>query len=211
MSNITLLSGLDYSGKTSVALELKQQYKYTVHHRFLSGLDYLDVMQKQNRFISNPNEFVPLLLKLIYEDIGHINNENILLPSSILIQDTLWPIKYVAKLQLSSRAMYKKEINQIIGMMRRYPSMDSYYLSVDYETRLQRFNNELNNKRTLFDNMIQNRTEFLKLEDTYISLLLDLFPNTSFIDTSKMSVMEVADYLYRIIKKNENHGIQNSV
>lgn len=203
MSNITLISGLDYSGKTSVALELKQQYKYMVHHKFLSGLDYLDVMQKQNRFIADPKEFVPLLIKLIYEDIEHVNNGKILLSSSNLVQDTLWPIKYVAKLQLSSRVMYQKEVNQIIGMMRRYPSMDSFYLFADYETRLQRFenNNGFNNKRTMFDNMIPNKAEFLKLEDIYISLLLDLFPNTSCIDTSKMSVTEVVDYLYRIVKK----------
>ncbi|MBD5469005.1 MAG: hypothetical protein HDR21_12730 [Lachnospiraceae bacterium] len=199
MSVIKLLNGLDLSGKTSIALEIQSRdiNRYIVHRKFVSNINVLDDMQHKNVFVFDPYKFTPLLINLIQQDIFNLENGLGLSSSKVLIQDSLWPVKYATRLLMDDVCDYHKEAQSIIDVMKKYPSMDSYYFFVEYEERRRRFLNELEKgaRITPFDKMIMNETHFSKIEEHYKGILLSLFPNTKIVDTTILTINEVADYL----------------
>lgn len=194
MLSIKLINGLDFSGKTSVAhkIQEKNKNKYCVHHKFLTNLNTLDDMKEKGIFLYETKQFVPFLVGLIRQDIAYYDKCNQL---DVVILDSLWPIKYVAKLLMDNKDDSKSMANSIIEAMRKYPKMDSYYLKVNYEERKRRYIANRKKEDTLFDKLIMNEEIYSKLEKTYISVLMELFSDTMILDTTGLSISDISDIL----------------
>lgn len=202
MCTIKLLNGLDFSGKTSIAMEIQRRDidRYIVHRKFVSNISALDEMKKKNIFVTDPYKFTPILISLIQRDILNLKNGLGLSSSKVLIQDSLWPVKYATHLLMNDVCDYHEEAQSIIDVMKQYPeypAMDSFYFCVEYEERKRRFLNKLNNGASVtpFDKLIMNETYFLKLEEQYIGIIQTLFPNTKLVETTYRTINELADYL----------------
>lgn len=179
MAKIKLFSGMDFSGKSTIIkkIDVAMPGVFKRQKKFLTPIDTIENL----RGVWLPAEiWKPLLQKVIREDI--VNYQY----NGLVLQDTLWIIKYIAtKLEENSPEDYE-EIEKLQQLLWRYPDMDSFYLTTTIEERIRRFSTRESSggKISGSDKMLLSAEVFERTENHYKNIIVSRFPKTRIIDTS---------------------------
>ncbi len=181
MAKLKLFSGMDLSGKSTIVnvINTAMPCKFQLNHNFLSQA--INDIQKASQLKTWPSddEWWPIVYKALTRDTTTLINTPIL-------QDTLWGIKYLARLQAKFDTDYSNKLTKLKNIIQNYPNADSFYLTTSMDERLKRFSlrQKSGTQITASDKLILNQNRFLNTEKKYQDLILSLYPNTVVIDTT---------------------------
>lgn len=197
MSKIKLFSGMDFSGKTTIIDEINKKIPNTfkIKKKFLTPIDLIENVRKRDTWLS-PKEWNPLLQENIQKDIENYKEDG------LVLLDSLWIIKYLAgKIEKSDKEDVE-EIAILKELLKNYPEMDSFYITVSMEERIKRFyeRSKSGNEVTGSDKLIMDVDKFEKREKIYKKIVLEFFPNTKIIDTTNINPEETI----KLIIKDKN-------
>ena len=170
---------MDFSGKSTIIkiIDVAMLGVFKLQKKFLTPIDTIESL----RGVWFPPEiWKPLLQKIIREDI--VNYQD----NGLVLQDTLWIIKYIAtKLEKNNPEDYK-EMDQLQQLLWQYPDMDSFYITTTIEERIRRFRarESLGGTISGSDRMLLSAEVFKRTENHYKNIILHRFPNTRIIDTT---------------------------
>lgn len=184
MSKIKLFSGMDFSGKTTIinAINEKLPNKFNIKKKFLTPIDLIENVRKRDSWLS-PEEWKPLLQENIQKDIEEYKEDG------LVLLDSLWVIKYLAGKIEKSDKQDEEEIIILKELLKKYPKMDSFYITVSMEERIKRFQARFKsgNEITGSDKLIMDTDKFERKEQIYKKIVLEYFPNTKIINTTDIN------------------------
>lgn len=187
MSKIKLISGMDFSGKTTIIKIIEKQMPdvFKVQKKFLTPIDTIEKVR--NTWLP-AEKWKPLLQNTIKKDINNYKE------GKPILQDSLWIIKYLATKMEQSNPEDYEEISQLNELIKQYPNMDSFYLTVSLEERLNRLNKRILSGEEISgsDKLLFSKEKFSRVESYYKKILLEHFPNTKIIDTTNIMPEEIA-------------------
>lgn len=192
MSKIKLFSGMDFSGKTTIinGINKKVPNTFKIKKKFLTPIDLIENARKRDTWLS-PKEWKPLLQENIQKDIENYKEDG------LVLLDSLWIIKYLAGKIEKSDKEDKEEIFILKELLKNYPEMDSFYITVSMEERIKRFHerSKSGNEVTGSDKLIMDVDKFEKREKIYKKIVLEFFPNTKIIDTTNINQEETIELI----------------
>lgn len=184
MSKIKLFSGMDFSGKTTIinGINIKIPNTFKIKKKFLTPIDLIENVRKRDTWLS-PEEWKPLLQENIRKDIENYKTDE------LVLLDSLWIIKYLAGKIEKGDKEDEEEISILKELLKRYPEMDSFYITANMEERKKRFHEreKIGDEVTGSDKLIMDVNIFKKREKIYKKIVLEIFPNTKIIDTSNIN------------------------
>lgn len=187
MPKIKLFSGMDFSGKTTIinGINNKIPNTFKIKKKFLTPIDLIENVRKMDTWLS-PEEWKPLLQKNIQMDIDNYKEDG------LVLLDSLWIIKYLAGKIEKGDKEDEEEICILKELLKKYPQMDSFYITVSMEERIKRFyeRSKLGEEITGSDKLIMDVKKFEEREKIYKKIVLETFPNTEIIDTTNISTKE---------------------
>ena len=192
MSKIKLFSGMDFSGKTTIVNGINKKIPNTfkIKKKFLTPIDLIENVRKQNTWLS-PEEWKPLLQENIQKDIENYKEDG------LILLDSLWIIKYLAGKIEKGDKEDEEETSILKELLKNYPEMDSFYITVGMEERIKRFHERAKsgNEVTGSDKLIMDVDKFEKREKIYKKIVLEIFPNTKIIDTTNINQEETIELI----------------
>ncbi len=192
MPKIKLLSGMDFSGKTTIinGINNKIPNTFKIKKKFLTPIDLIENVRKMDTWLS-PEEWKPLLQKNIQMDIDNYKEDG------LVLLDSLWIIKYLAGKIEKGDKEDEEEICILKELLKKYPQMDSFYITVSMEERIKRFyeRSKLGEEITGSDKLIMDVKKFEEREKIYKKIVLETFPNTKIIDTTNISLKETIELI----------------
>ena len=187
MPKIKLFSGMDFSGKTTIinGINSKIPNTFKIKKKFLTSIDLIENVRKMDTWLS-PEEWKPLLQKNIQMDIDNYKEDG------LVLLDSLWIIKYLAGKIEKGDKEDEEERCILKELLKKYPQMDSFYITVSMEERIKRFyeRSKLGEEITGSDKLIMDVKKFEEREKIYKKIVLETFPNTKIIDTTNISLKE---------------------
>lgn len=194
MAKIKLFSGMDFSGKTTIINKINEEMPNTfkLKKKFLTPIDLIENVRKRDVWLS-PEEWKPLLQENINKDIENYKEEG------LILLDSLWIIKYLAnKIEKND----KEDVEEIITLkelLKRYPPMDSFYITVSIEERMKRFQEraKIGNEITGSDKLLMDKAKFEKVEQIYKNIIMQYFPNTRIIDTTDINPEQTVELIIK--------------
>lgn len=192
MPKIKLFSGMDFSGKTTIinGINNKIPSTFKIKKKFLTPIDLIENVRKMDTWLS-PEEWKPLLQKNIQMDIDNYKEDG------LVLLDSLWIIKYLAGKIEKGDKEDEEEICILKELLKKYPQMDSFYITVSMEERIKRFyeRSKLGEEITRSDKLIMDVKKFEEREKNYKKIVLETFPNTKIIDTTNISLKETIELI----------------
>lgn len=192
MPKIKLFSGMDFSGKTTIinGINNKIPSTFKIKKKFLTPIDLIENVRKMDTWLS-PEEWKPLLQKNIQMDIDNYKEDG------LVLLDSLWIIKYLAGKIENGDKEDEEEICILKELLKKYPPMDSFYITVSMEERIKRFyeRSKLGEEITGSDKLIMDVKKFEEREKNYKKIVLETFPNTKIIDTTNISLKETIELI----------------
>lgn len=192
MPKIKLFSGMDFSGKTTIinVINNKIPSTFKIKKKFLTPIDLIENVRKMDTWLS-PEEWKPLLQKNIQMDIDNYKEDG------LVLLDSLWIIKYLAGKIEKGDKEDEEEICILKELLKKYPQMDSFYITVSMEERIKRFyeRSKLGEEITGSDKLIMDVKKFEEREKIYKKIVLETFPNTKIIDTTNISLKETIELI----------------
>lgn len=192
MAKIKLFSGMDFSGKSTMIslIDRIMPNVFKPQKKFLTSICTLQKMIDQNVWLPR-DRFIPLLISMVEEDVSNCAVDG------PILQDTLWVIKFCARLLADSDNQYRDETNELLRLVGMYPDMDSFYATTTMDERLNRYYIRLSAGKRISrsDNLLFSTNEFEEIEMHYKSIIISRFPNTRTIDTTFDSPEEIAKSL----------------
>mgnify|MGYP002751122161 FL=1 len=192
MPKIKLFSGMDFSGKTTIVNGINKKIPNTfkIKKKFLTPIDLIENVRKMDTWLS-PEEWKPLLQKNIQMDIDNYKEDG------LVLLDSLWIIKYLAGKIEKGDKEDEEEICILKELLKKYPPMDSFYITVSMEERIKRFyeRSKLGEEITGSDKLIMDVKKFEEREKNYKKIVLETFPNTKIIDTTNISLKETIELI----------------
>ena len=192
MPKIKLFSGMDFSGKTTIinGINNKIPSTFKIKKKFLTPIDLIENVRKMDTWLS-PEEWKPLLQKNIQMDIDNYKEDG------LVLLDSLWIIKYLAGKIEKGDKEDEEEICILKELLKKYPQMDSFYITVSMEERIKRFyeRSKLGEEITGADKLIMDVKKFEEREKNYKKIVLETFPNTKIIDTTNISLKETIELI----------------
>jgi thymidylate kinase len=192
MSKIKLFSGMDFSGKTTIINGINEKIPNTfkIKRKFLTPIDLIENVRKRDTWLS-PEEWKPLLQENIQKDIENYKEDE------LVLLDSLWIIKYLAGKIEKGDKEDDEEISILIELLKKYPQMDSFYITVSMEERIKRFHEraKLGKEVTGSDKLIMDADKFEKREKIYKKIVLEIFPNTKIVDTTNIEPKETIELI----------------
>lgn len=192
MPKIKLFSGMDFSGKSSTIRAILQEAPsiFRFQKKFLTPIQTLQEMIDRQIWLPLA-QFIPLLQQLVEADIANYQEDG------PILQDTLWVIKFTARLITEHSNDYQDKIQLLLGYIDQYPEMDSFFVTTTLEERERRFRiRESQGKRiSRSDRLLYSVDLFIEIEKNYRKIIFDRFPNTQIIDTTYQLPEEIADSL----------------
>lgn len=192
MPKIKLFSGMDFSGKTTIinVINNKIPSTFKIKKKFLTPIDLIENVRKMDTWLS-PEEWKPLLQKNIQMDIDNYKEDG------LVLLDSLWIIKYLAGKIEKGDKEDEEEICILKELLKKYPQMDSFYITVSMEERIKRFyeRSKLGEEITGSDKLIMDVKKFEEREKNYKKIVLETFPNTKIIDTTNISLKETIELI----------------
>jgi len=194
MAKIKLFSGMDFSGKTTIINKINEETPNTfkLKKKFLTPIDLIENVRKRDVWLS-PEEWKPLLQENINKDIENYKEEG------LILLDSLWIIKYLAnKIEKND----KEDVEEIIilkELLKKYPPMDSFYITVSIEERMKRFQEraKMGNEITGSDKLLMDKNKFEKVEQIYKNIIMQYFPNTRIIDTTEINPEQTVELIIK--------------
>lgn len=194
MAKIKLFSGMDFSGKTTIINKINEEMPNTfkLKKKFLTPIDLIENVRKRDVWLS-PEEWKPLLQENINKDIENYKEEG------LILLDSLWIIKYLAnKIEKND----KEDVEEIITLkelLKKYPPMDSFYITVSIEERMKRFQEraKIGNEITGSDKLLMDKAKFEKVEQIYKNIIMQYFPNTRIIDTTDINPEQTVELIIK--------------
>ena len=181
MANIKLFNGMDFSGKSTLIkfIDYAMPNVFKLQKKFITPIDTLQKMIERNIWVPR-DIFIPLLQKMVEEDISTYQ------VGAPILQDTLWIIKFSARLLAENSKNYLKEIDKLLHLIEKYPKMDSFYITTTTEERLKRYKmREISGERiSASDKLLFSIEYFEETEKYYKDIIFNRFPNTQLIDTT---------------------------
>lgn len=134
MALIKLFSGMDFSGKSTTVqnLSIEMPGKFKCQQKFITPIQTLQEMIDNNIWIPR-KDFIPLLQEMVLTDVQDYCQKD------LILQDTLWVIKFTAKLLTDGKNIYETEITKLLSLIKNYPDMDSFYVTASMEKRKERY------------------------------------------------------------------------
>lgn len=179
MSKIKLFSGMDFSGKTTIIknIEVSMPGVFKVQKKFLTSVDTIEKVR--NTWLP-PEEWKPLLQNTIKKDISDYQE------NGLILQDSLWIIKYLATTIEKGNPEDYEEIEQLSKLLENYPDMDSFYITTTIDERIKRLEMRIADGKEITgsDKVLFSAEKFEKIEKNYRSIILKRFPDTKIIDTT---------------------------
>lgn len=195
VAKIKLFSGMDFSGKSTIIKCINTYIPNTFicQEKFLTPIDTLEKMIANNIWLPPREEFVPLLLDLLEKDTSSY------IEQGTILQDTLWAIKFVARLCVDKDNYYQKEIDEIMNLIIRYPYVDSFYITTTIDKRIERYmiRKNLGKRISKSDILIFSSDLFTEVENKYREIVFELFPDTKLIDTTHNSPEIIVQDLFK--------------
>ena len=192
MPKIKLFSGMDFSGKTTIinGINSKIPNTFKIKKKFLTSIDLIENVRKRVTWLS-PEEWKPLLQKNIQMDIDNYKEDG------LVLLDSLWIIKYLAGKIEKGDKEDEEEICILKELLKKYPQMDSFYITVSMEERIKRFyeRSKWGEEITGSDKLIMDVKKFEEREKIYKKIVLETFPNTKIIDTTNISLKETIELI----------------
>ena len=192
MPKIKLFSGMDFSGKTTIinGINNKIPSTFKIKKKFLTPIDLIENVRKMDTWLS-PEEWKPLLQKNIQMDIDNYKEDG------LVLLDSLWIIKYLAGKIEKGDKEDEEEICILKELLKKYPQMNSFYITVSMEERIKRFyeRSKLGEEITGSDKLIMDVKKFEEREKNYKKIVLETFPNTKIIDTTNISLKETIELI----------------
>lgn len=192
MPKIKLFSGMDFSGKTTIinGINSKIPNTFKIKKKFLTSIDLIENVRKRDTWLS-PEEWKPLLQKNIQMDIDNYKEDG------LVLLDSLWIIKYLAGKIEKGDKEDEEEICILKELLKKYPQMDSFYITVSMEERIKRFyeRSKWGEEITGSDKLIMDVKKFEEREKIYKKIVLETFPNTKIIDTTNISLKETIELI----------------
>lgn len=194
MAKIKLFSGMDFSGKTTIINKINEEMPNTfkLKKKFLTPIDLIENVRKRDVWLS-PEEWKPLLQENINKDIENYKEEG------LILLDSLWIIKYLAnKIEKND----KEDVEEIIilkELLKKYPPMDSFYITVSIEERMKRFQEraKMGNEITGSDKLLMDKNKFEKVEQIYKNIIMQYFPDTRIIDTTDINPEQTVELIIK--------------
>ena len=183
---------MDFSGKSTTIKMINSTMPniFNCQKKFLTPIETLQKMIDQNIWLQR-NEFIPLLRKMVETDI--LNYQK----GAPILQDTLWVIKFCARLLADNSSDFQDEINILLDLVDRYPNMDSFYVTTTLERRMERYKVRLSMGKRISrsDKLLLSEDMFEKTEKYYKNIIFNRFPNTQIVDTTFDSPEQVVNRL----------------
>ena len=181
MAKIKLFSGMDFSGKTT---KKKNKEKLMpgilkIQKKFLTPIDTIQKVRERDTWLP-PEEWKPLLQNTIKKDISDYQE------NGLILQDSLWIIKYLATTIEKGNPEDYEEIEQLSKLLENYPDMDSFYITTTIDERIKRLEMRIAEGKEITgsDKVLFSAEKFEKIEKNYRSIILKRFPDTKIIDTT---------------------------
>ena len=192
MSKIKLFSGMDFSGKTTIinGINEKMPSKFSIKKKFLTPIDLIENVRKRDTWLST-EEWKPLLQENIQKDIKEYKE------NGLILLDSLWIIKYLAGKIEKNDKQAEEEIIILKELLKKYPEMDSFYITVSMNERIKRFQARAKsgNEITGSDKLIMDTDKFERREQIYKKIVLEYFPNTKTIDTTDIDLEQTINVI----------------
>lgn len=192
MSKIKLFSGMDFSGKTTIinGINEKMPSKFSIKKKFLTPIDLIENVRKRDTWLSL-EEWKPLLQENIQKDIKEYKE------NGLILLDSLWIIKYLAGKIEKNDKQDEEEIIILKELLKKYPEMDSFYITVSMNERIKRFQARAKsgNEITGSDKLIMDTDKFERREQIYKKIVLEYFPNTKTIDTTDIDLEQTINVI----------------
>lgn len=192
MSKIKLFSGMDFSGKTTIinGINEKMPSKFSIKKKFLTPIDLIENVRKRDTWLSQ-EEWKPLLQENIQKDIKEYKE------NGLILLDSLWIIKYLAGKIEKNDKQDEEEIIILKELLKKYPEMDSFYITVSMNERIKRFQARAKsgNEITGSDKLIMDTDKFERREQIYKKIVLEYFPNTTTIDTTDIDLEQTINVI----------------
>ena len=194
MAKIKLFSGMDFSGKTTIINKINEEMPnaFKLKKKFLTPIDLIENVWKRDVWLST-EEWKPLLQENINKDIENYKEEG------LILLDSLWIIKYLAnKIEKND----KEDVEEIITLkelLKKYPPMDSFYITVSIEDRMKRFQEraKIGNEITGSDKLLMDKAKFERVEQIYKNIIMQYFPNTRIIDTTDINPEQTVELIIK--------------
>lgn len=194
MAKIKLFSGMDFSGKTTIINKINEEMPNTfkLKKKFLTPIQLIENVRKRDVWLS-PEEWKPLLQENISKDIENYKEEG------LILLDSLWIIKYLAnKIEKND----KEDVEEIITLkelLKKYPPMDSFYITVSIEERMKRFQEraKIGSEITGSDKLLMDKAKFEKVEQIYKNIIMQYFPDTRIIDTTDINLEQTVELIIK--------------
>lgn len=192
MSKIKLISGMDFSGKSTIikGIDKTMPGVFKIQKKFLTPIDTIEKVRKRDSWLP-PEEWKPLLQNTIKKDIKDYKE------NGLILQDCLWIVKYIATKMEANNPEDYEEIEILNNLLKQYPDMDSFYLTTTIDERIKRLNiREASGEEiTGSDKLLFSRDKFERIEKNYEKVILNRFPNTKIIDTTGYTPEEIVSLI----------------
>mgnify|MGYP004471839913 CR=1 FL=1 len=192
MALIKLFSGMDFSGKSTTVknLSIAMPGKFKCQQKFITPIKTLQEMIDNNIWVPC-KDFIPMLQEMVITDVRDYYQKD------IILQDTLWVIKFTAKLLADGKIIYETEIKKLLSLIKNYPDMDSFYITASMEKRKDRYQKRLLNGERISrsDRLLFSGNIFEEIEKYYKEIIFSRFPDTRIIDTTNQSPSQIVEIL----------------
>lgn len=194
MSVIKLFSGMDFSGKSTTINAIDQTMPgiFKRQQKFLTPIQTLQNMIDNGIWIPR-EKFIPLLRKMVVDDIKNYREDG------LVLQDTLWIIKFTSKLLVDGQTEYGEEIKEFLNLIKCYPDMDSFYITASMAERKQRYIKRVQNGERISrsDRLLFSGNLFEEIEKYYKDIVFERFPGTRIIDTTNQPTKQIVSDLIK--------------
>ena len=181
MAKIKLFSGMDFSGKTTIItnIDMFMPGIFKIQKKFLTPIDTIQKVRERDTWLPL-EEWKPLLQNTIKKDISDYQE------NGLILQDSLWIIKYLATTIEKGNPEDYEEIEQLSKLLENYPDMDSFYITTTIDERIKRLEMRIAEGKEITgsDKVLFSAEKFEKIEKNYRSIILKRFPDTKIIDTT---------------------------
>lgn len=192
MAVIKLFSGMDFSGKSTIINAIDQAMPgiFKCQQKFLTPIQTLQNMIDNGIWIPR-DSFIPLLRKMVVDDIKNYSEDG------LILQDTLWIIKFTSKLLVDGQTEYGDKIKEFFNLINCYPDMDSFYITASMSERKQRYIRRVQNGERISrsDRLLFSGNLFEEVEKYYKNIVFERFPDTKIIDTTNQPTKQIVSDL----------------
>jgi len=193
-NTLVLISGMDFSGKTTTVKEIKAlEPDVVIRYRYLSDIAGNAARQEIVSIRESGNDVEKQRYRALARQSIEYDMKNYKPLNALVIQDTLFLLKHYSKRVLENTDHELiKWLEEQISLL---PKMKSVFLTVGEEERKRRLDKRISDGERLAKTdklLIEEPKKFFEIGDLYFKVVLKHFPDTKVIDTTQLTPKQVA-------------------